>query len=224
MGLGKSGTIIGDSNRTFADDVLKIEISGPEQQHLSIIDVPGIFKKTTPGVTSKTDMAMVRNMVSSYMQNPRSVILAVIPANVDIATQEILDMAEEYDGKGQRTLGVLTKPDLVDRGAEQGVIDIVNGKSHPLNLGWCVVRNPGQQALADKSIDRHTNEKLFFKTESPWNTVSHDRLGIEALKLRLVEILAEMIKREFPRVSQTCRSCDLILKSCIRSEQRSARN
>jgi len=48
---------------------------------------------------------MVRNMVTSYMKNPRSVILAVIPANVDIATQEILDMAAECDEKGERTLG-----------------------------------------------------------------------------------------------------------------------
>ena len=204
MGLGKPATTAANANKTFADDVLRIEISGAEQQHLSIIDVPGIFKKTTPGVTSKTDMAMVRNMVSSYMQNPRSVILAVIPANVDIATQEILDMAEEYDRKGQRTLGVLTKPDLVDRGAEQGVVDIVNGKSHPLNLGWCIVRNPGQQALADKSSDRHVIEKHFFKTQSPWTTAAPDRLGIEALRTRLVEILGEMIRNEFPRVSQIC--------------------
>ncbi len=59
------------------------------------------------------------------MRNPRSVILAVIPANVDIATQEILEMAEELDVKGERTLGVLTKPDLVDKGAEPPVIAII---------------------------------------------------------------------------------------------------
>lgn len=200
MGLARSESTTTNIKKTFADDVLKIEICGPEQQHLSVIDVPGIFKKTTPGVTTKADMAMVRNMVKTYMQNPRSVILAVIPANVDIATQEILDMAEECDTKGQRTLGVLTKPDLVDKGAEKGVIDIVDGKSHPLNLGWCIVRNPGQQALADSSNDRHAAEKIFFKTESLWNTITQERLGVEALRLRLVEILAEMIKREFPRV------------------------
>jgi hypothetical protein len=61
---------------------------GPEQQHLSVIYIPGIFKKTTKGTTIKADM-----------QNPRSVILAVIPATVDIATQEILEMAEEADIK-----------------------------------------------------------------------------------------------------------------------------
>lgn len=139
------------------------------------------------------------------MRNPRSVILAVIPANVDIATQEILEMAEELDVKGERTLGVLTKPDLVDKGAEPAVIAIIEGRSHTLNLGWCIVRNPGQQALANSLSDaaannRHATEKAFFKSEQPWSDVSKDRVGIEALRIRLVEILAEMIKREFPRV------------------------
>ena len=45
-----------------------------------------------------------------------------MPANVDIATQEIVHMAEEVDPEGKRTLGVLTKPDLVDKGAEDKVV------------------------------------------------------------------------------------------------------
>ena len=46
---------------------------------------------------------------------------AVVPANVDIATQEIIHMAEQADPGRKRTLGVLTKPDLVDSGAEDKV-------------------------------------------------------------------------------------------------------
>ena len=152
------------------------------------------------------------------MRNPRSVILAVIPANVDIATQEILEMAGELDVRGERTLGVLTKPDLVDKGAESAVVDIIEGRSHALNLGWCTVRNPGQQALAISQsnsrrppkatsrvtagaiTDRYETEKAFFKSEQPWSDVSKDRVGIQALRTRLVDILADMIKREFPRV------------------------
>lgn len=52
------------------------------------------------------------------MRNPRSVMLTVVPANVDVATQEILELARDCDPEGDRTLGILTKPDLVDRGAE----------------------------------------------------------------------------------------------------------
>lgn len=126
-------------SKTFSEDVLRLEISGPEQDHLSVIDILGIFKRTTSGVTTKEDMQMVKSMVQGYMENPRSVILAVIPANVDIATQEILEMAEGVDKQGERTLGVLTKPDLVDKGAENAVMDQLEGRKHQLTLGWHLI-------------------------------------------------------------------------------------
>ena len=186
--------------QTFSNDVLKIEKCGPNEEHLTVIDVPGIFKKTTQGVTTRDDMVMVRSMVQNYMNNPRSAILAVIPANVDVATQEILEMAEECDKKGHRTLGVLTKPDLVDRGAEQNVLDLLENRSHKLTLGWCVVRNPGQADLLDGTVDRHKKERAFFSSREPWNRLSKDKVGVDALKLRLQEILTDVVRREFSQV------------------------
>ena len=197
MGVGKPSEA---GKRTFSDDVLRIELCGADQEHLSVVDVPGIFRRVTEGVTTQSDKSMVRNMVTSYMKNPRSIILAVIPANVDIATQEILDMAEELDQKGQRTLGVLTKPDLVDKGAEGNVIDLLEGKSHKLNLGWAIVRNPGQEELVNASLDRNNAELNFFNTRTPWMKLGKDKVGIESLQARLGEILAEIVRREFPHV------------------------
>ena len=189
--------------KTFSGDVMKIEIDGPTEQHLSVIDIPGIFKKTTAGITTKADINMIRNMNLSFMSNERSVILAVIPANVDIATQEILEMAAGCDEAGNRTLGVLTKPDLIDKGAEGPVVNILKGTTHHLNLGWCIVRNPGQKDLEDSAHDRDSMEKLFFQTQDPWKNVDKEKAGVEALKMRLVDVLGEMVTREFPAVSDT---------------------
>ncbi|MCJ1463406.1 hypothetical protein MMC07_002013 [Pseudocyphellaria aurata] len=197
MGITPAGEKGGNP---FSEDVLKIEIRGPGQQHLSVIDVPGIFKRTTAGYTTKADMEMVKNMVSRYMKNPRAAILAIIPANVDIATQEILEMAEEYDTHGHRTLGVLTKPDLVDKGAEQNVMDLVQGRSHVLSLGWCIVRNLGQRELSSSPSERHALETNFFKSREPWVRLDKDRVGIKPLQSRLRDILAEIVRREFPGV------------------------
>ena len=127
--------------------------------------------------------------------------LAVIPANVDIGTYDILDMAEQYKPKGEHTLGVLTKPDLVDEGAEPAIMEIIEGKSHALDLGWYVVRNSGQQQLKDSSAQRHASEKLFFTSTAPWNELAKDRVGISALHTRLVDTLGELTRREFPNVS-----------------------
>jgi len=146
---------------------------------------------------------MVKHIVQSYMENPRSVILAVVPANVDVATQEILETADEVDPDGQRTLGVLTKPDLVDKGTEPGVIDLIEGRKHQLALGWHLVRNLGQQESSDLAKDRHEIERLFFKTEPPFNNLAADKVGIPALKLRLQELLATHTRREFPKASRS---------------------
>ncbi|KAL8710531.1 MAG: hypothetical protein Q9220_004964 [cf. Caloplaca sp. 1 TL-2023] len=187
--------------QNFAQVLNEIEVAGPDQQHLSVVDVPGIFRKVTEGVTTQEDMRSVRTMVNHYMKNPRSIILTVIPANVDIATQEILDMAKVHDQDEHRTLGVLTKPDLVDKGAEDHVLSLMAGKSHKMNLGWCMVKNPGQQDLKrEDHFDRIASEKSFFNTEAPWSSLDKSRVGIASLRLRLVELLTDIIQKEFGNV------------------------
>jgi len=188
------------SKRTFSNDVLRLEISGPKEDHLSVIDVPGIFKRHTSGVTTKADMEMVGRMVHNYMKNPRSVMLTVVPANVDVATQEILEKAEEVDTDGVRTLGVLTKPDPVDKGAEKDVMDLIEGRKHELRLGWHVLRNAGQAELGNPVADRDAKERCFFAEESPWDSLDKERVGINSFRERLQEILAGHIRREFPKV------------------------
>lgn len=190
-----------DPPRTFSDDILCIELCGPDQEHLSVIDIPGIFKKVTDGVTTKGDIQMVKSMVQDHMDNSRSVILCVCAANIDVANQEILDMASDIDEEGKRTLGILTKPDLVDHGAEQDVMDLVEDRKHKLNLGWHLVKNPSQQQLLDTTINRHLVEENFFKQQIPYNKLDEDKVGISALKIRLQGILTTLTRREFPKVS-----------------------
>lgn len=196
MGLSTS---MGDGLPTFSTDVFRLEIHGPHENHLSVIDVPGIFKTTTPGLTSKSDIVLVRNMVLNYMQNPRSIMLAVVPANVDITTQEIIEIARELDPDGIRTLRVLTKPDLVDKGAEDKIIELVEGKQESKELGWVVVRNLGQKDLQEPSKNRDVEEEIF-RNSSPWNHLSSENYGIEALRMRLQALLASNVRREFPLV------------------------
>ena len=190
MGLTKGKPV-------FSADVLKLEVKGPDQQHFSVVDLPGMFRKTTEGETTQEDRDMVRQMIESYMENPRSIMLAVVPANVDVATQEILEMAKRVDSDGSRTIGVLTKPDLVDIGAEASILELIKGKKHKLALGWCVVRNPGKKHL---SSDRDALEKEFFDGKTPWDKLSKAKVGIRALKKRLQETLTGKIRRAFPEV------------------------
>jgi acid stress-induced BolA-like protein IbaG/YrbA len=83
MGIG---AVRGKPGKAFSNDILRLEIAGPDQEHFSVIDVSGIFKRTTQGLTTKKHKVIVNDMVHEYMSNPRSVMLTVIPCNVDIAT------------------------------------------------------------------------------------------------------------------------------------------
>ncbi|KAL4816785.1 P-loop containing nucleoside triphosphate hydrolase protein [Aspergillus spinulosporus] len=187
------------SKPAFSRHVFRLEISGPNEDHLAVIDVPGIFKSVTPGVTTKHDIDMVRCMVQEYMGNPRSIILAVVPANVDAATQEVIERAREVDPEGQRTLGVLTKPDLVDRGAENVVLDLITGKTMPLRHGWVLVRSLGKSELAigDKS---RADVEAELRSRPGWGLLPTDRFGIDSLRQRLQETVTENARREFPLI------------------------
>ena len=77
-------------NRAFSDDVLVVELSGPHHENLTIFDVPGIFRSESTGHTTEEDILLVKDIVSSYIRNERTIILAVLAANVDLANQEIL--------------------------------------------------------------------------------------------------------------------------------------
>ncbi len=90
MGVRISREAGDDGWKTFSDDIFKIEITGPHLINLSVIDVPGLFRTKQDGETTDEDIAFVEEMVKSYIQNSRTIILAVLACNNDIATQSIL--------------------------------------------------------------------------------------------------------------------------------------
>lgn len=179
----------------FSDDILKIEISGPGKDYLTVIDVPGIFRNVTEGSTTKEDMDLVKSMVTSYIENTRTIILAILPSNVDIATQEILSLASDYDKKGERTIGVLTKPDTVTEASMQtSVCNLVLGKKKPLALGYYLVKNRGPDDFDQVNYDKL--DAIFSRR--PWNKLPKERVGIRSLKKALGTLLAQITRKEFP--------------------------
>jgi hypothetical protein len=201
MGIRMTADETDPSLCTFSNDTLKIEICGPEQEHFTVIDVPGIFRVPSPPFTTDDDVDLVRNIVESYIENSRTIILAVLPSNVDVTTQEILKMAEKADPGGVRTMGVLTKPDLVTEVVSQKAIkDLVLGKGKPLRLGYCVVKNRSADDALSTVSERLTQEKAFFGKPAWCEIVGSGRCGIGSLKIRLSDLLMNITKKEFPHV------------------------
>lgn len=109
--MGLNGT------KVFSTDVLRVEVSGPSQPHLTMVDLPGLFLAGNKD-QSEEDAALVNSLVLSYMKNPRTVILAVVSAKNDFALQQVTLHARALDPNGIRTLGLITKPDTLDQGSD----------------------------------------------------------------------------------------------------------
>lgn len=91
---------ISDAGSAFAKDTLSIEIAGPDRPHLTLVDIPGLIQSSTKGV-SETDVAMVSEITGRYIEQPRTICLAVISATNDAANQPILERVRKVDPQGE---------------------------------------------------------------------------------------------------------------------------
>ncbi|XWX00709.1 hypothetical protein V2A60_008730 [Cordyceps javanica] len=185
-------------NKRFSDDILRIEISGPDQHHLSVVDVPGLFHNPTKYQT-REDLDIIRGLIENYTTDARTIILAVMDARNNLANQEVFKMARAADPAGIRTVGIITKCDALQPGDEHGVLRIAQNAVEQLQHGWFVIRNRSTKEIQEgvTIAQRHENERRFFQG-TPWNELPRDRIGVKALKPFLGQLLYEHIRREFP--------------------------
>lgn len=199
MGLPRPGQEcpVGSEAR-FSDDVLRIELCGPSRLHFSVVDVPGLFHCATAHQTEE-DALIVENMVKGYIGESRTIILAVASAINETANQQVFRLAKEADPKGLRTVGLLTKPDAVQAGDEDRVIDVALNRVTHLNHGWFLVRNRSTDDVK-KGVTlegRLHNERAFFQTV-PWRSLDKDRVGIQSLEVFLRKLLHNHVRKEYP--------------------------
>lgn len=100
---------------------MRIEISGPDRPHLTIVDLPGLIHSETKPQTA-SDVELIQDVVQGYMKESRCIILAVVSAKNDFANQIVLKLARAADSTGSRTLGVITKPDTLRAGSDNEVM------------------------------------------------------------------------------------------------------
>ena len=191
--MGLSG--IGNA---FSNDVLRVEVSGPDRPHLTIVDLPGLIHSENKAQTS-ADVALVLGMVRMYMDNKRSIILAVVSAKNDYANQVILKLAKEVDPLGGRTLGIITKPDTLSVGSEseEGFVGLAKNEDIKFRLGWHVLRNRDYESRNSTTEARDIAEGLFF-SQGIWQDLPRFSVGITTLRERLSKVLLDQIKAELP--------------------------
>ncbi|KAG4033600.1 hypothetical protein MFRU_004g01050 [Monilinia fructicola] len=199
MGI-KSNKEPGSSSPAFARDVLSIEICGPTRPQLTLVDLPGLIASDTEEATV-TDVEMVAKITEHYIKQPRTICLAVISAKNDIANQGILTRVRAHDPNGDRTLGIITKPDTLDAGSgsEKAFIRLAKNENVRFKLGWHVVRNRKFTETHFNLMERNMKEISWFQ-ESNFRVLPKQSVGIEQLRIRLSILLFEHIQKELPNL------------------------
>ncbi|KAM0350637.1 hypothetical protein ACHAPU_003123 [Fusarium lateritium] len=175
MDLDTTGTEI-------SQDVLVIDIQGPNLRTLSLVDVPG---------HSSAD-----GLIERYMGQQNSLIVVVLAADDSDANSATLEKAKRVDPQGQRTFGVITKPDLAPAGSdvERKYLGIARGQDAAFEskLGWHVLHN-GTASFESRDED----EESFFQ-QGAWAKIPTEARGILRLRKKLRDLLYSHMRRTLP--------------------------
>ncbi|EGW06047.1 Interferon-induced GTP-binding protein Mx2 [Cricetulus griseus] len=213
--VNKAQNLIAGIGLGISDKLISLEVSSPNVPDLTLIDLPGITRVAVGNQPADIGY-QIKRLIKTYIQKQETINLVVVPSNVDIATTEALSMAQGGGPEGDRTIGlerILTKPDLVDRGTEDKVIDVVRNLVYHLKKGYMVVKCRGQHDIQEQLslTEALEKEQAFFK-EHP-----HFRVLLEDGKAT-VPCLAERLTTEL--ISHICKSLPLLenqIKNCYQS-------
>ena len=173
-------------NSGISSAPINLRIYSPNVLTLTLVDLPGLTKVPV-GDQPKDIEKQIKDMVLKHITKANAIILAVTAANTDLANSDGLKLAREVDPEGQRTIGVLTKVDLMDDGTD--VVDILAGRIIPLRLGYVPVVNRSQRDIETKkpiqyALDR---ERDFFESQKAYrNKAAYCGTPYLARKLNLV--------------------------------------
>ncbi|XP_023574473.1 interferon-induced GTP-binding protein Mx2-like [Octodon degus] len=198
----KAQNIIAGDGLGIKDELISLEIGSPSVPDLTLIDLPGITR--VPVGNQPADIGhQIKRLIRKYIAKEATINLVVVPSNVDIATTEALSMAQEMDPEGDRTIGILTKPDLVDRGTEDKVVDVVQNLVCHLKKGYMIVKCRGQQDIQEclSLAEALQRERTFFEDHPHFRVLLEDRKAT-------VPCLAERLSEEL--IAHICKSLPLL--------------
>ncbi|KAI1438875.1 mitochondrial dynamin GTPase [Xylaria sp. CBS 124048] len=190
-----------------SDDPIRLSISSPNVPDLSLIDLPGYIQVV--GHNQPLELKQkISELCDKYIQAP-NVILAISAADVDLANSTALRASRRVDPRGERTIGVITKMDLVDpaRGAA-----ILNDKQYPLRLGYVgvVSRAPSTSSLFKKGDGNLTasiskNENAYFSSHPMEFATADVSVGTSTLRKKLMHVLEQTMSAGLQSTSDAIR-------------------
>uniref|UniRef100_A0A1L8DW16 Dynamin n=1 Tax=Nyssomyia neivai TaxID=330878 RepID=A0A1L8DW16_9DIPT len=192
---GETDRITG-SNKGISNIPINLRVYSPNVLNLTLIDLPGLTK--VPIGDQPVDIeAQIKAMIFQFIKKETCLILAVTPANTDLANSDALKLAKEVDPQGIRTIGVITKLDLMDDGTDAR--DILENKLLPLRRGYIGVVNRSQKDIEGRKdiVAALAAERKFFLSHPSYRHIG-DRMGTPYLQRTLNQQLTNHIRDTLP--------------------------
>ncbi|KAK2954178.1 dynamin-related protein [Blattamonas nauphoetae] len=189
---------VAGTGKAVSKKAIFLTINSPKVVNLILVDLPGLTKVAV-GDQPKDIELQILDMIEEYIKSPRTIILAVSPGNVDIANSDALKLAHKWDPQGYRTLGVVTKLDLLDKGTDAA--DILTNKVIPLRLGYIGLCLRSQKDITEnKSMKKALeDEEQFFRSHPAYASFS-DKCGTAYLGKAMNQLLLHHISRTLPQI------------------------
>ncbi|CAK6968370.1 dynamin-2-like isoform X3 [Scomber scombrus] len=184
------------SNKGISPIPINLRVYSPNVLNLTLIDLPGMTKVAV-GDQPVDIEHQIRDMLMQFITKESCLILAVTPANTDLANSDALKIAKEVDPQGLRTIGVITKLDLMDEGTDAR--DILENKLLPLRRGYIGVVNRSQKDIDGKKDIRAAlaAERKFFLSHPAYRHIA-ERMGTPHLQKTLNQQLTNHIRDTLP--------------------------
>uniref|UniRef100_A0A8C2AV99 dynamin GTPase n=1 Tax=Cyprinus carpio TaxID=7962 RepID=A0A8C2AV99_CYPCA len=183
-------------NKGISPVPINLRVCSPHVLNLTLVDLPGMTK--VPVGDQPHDIeSQIRDMLMQFVTKENCLLLAVSPANSDLANSDALKIAKEVDPQGLRTIGVITKLDLMDEGTDAR--DILENKLLPLRRGYIGVVNRSQKDIDGKKdiTAAMAAERKFFLTHPAYRHLA-DRMGTPYLQKVLNQQLTNHIRETLP--------------------------
>ncbi|XP_020560909.1 dynamin-2 isoform X1 [Oryzias latipes] len=184
------------SNKGISPIPINLRVYSPHVLNLTLIDLPGMTKVAV-GDQPVDIEHQIREMLMQFITKESCLILAVTPANTDLANSDALKIAKEVDPQGLRTIGVITKLDLMDEGTDAR--DILENKLLPLRRGYIGVVNRSQKDIDGKKDigAAMAAERKFFLSHPAYRHLA-ERMGTPHLQKTLNQQLTNHIRDTLP--------------------------
>ncbi|XP_067089432.1 dynamin-3 [Osmerus mordax] len=184
------------SNKGISPIPINLRVYSPNVLNLTLIDLPGMTKVAV-GDQPVDIEHQIRDMLLQFITKESCLILAVTPANTDLANSDALKISKEVDPQGLRTIGVITKLDLMDEGTDAK--DILENKLLPLRRGYIGVVNRSQKDIDGKKDIRVAlaSERKFFLSHPAYRHMA-ERMGTSHLQKALNQQLTNHIRDTLP--------------------------